>query len=421
MGYDGVHNSNGDAGGCGRTGMPKQDAMRSSRSNSGDVSDPTQRRIRLGDLLVQRGEISVAERDEALRIQKRTGRRLGAILIASGRLSRRRLRRHLRIQQRLLRAAMGAAMVFGISPSFSAEPAPAAAVQIAALSPDRAATGTPDADRSPYPGLRECGNDAMQEALERSLDELGLGDAAAARQLAVALVDITDPRAPRLASVNGDHMMYAASLPKIGILLGVMQRVHDGELALNDDIRAALTRMIRNSSNSAATEMYHAVGPQRLAAVLRDYGLYDPRHNGGLWVGKPYSSADAWRRDPLHGISHGATALQTARFLYLMETGRLASPELSAEMKSMLSRPAIHHKFVKGLEAARPDAVIYRKSGTWRSWHSDAALIERDGRRYIAVALANAARGSAWLSALIVRLDDIVFEQGEPLRVAAAD
>ena len=70
---------------------------------------------------------------------------------------------------------------------------------------------------------------------------------------------------------------------------------------------------------------------------------------GGLWVGKEYGKSPAYQRDPLHNISHGATALQTARFYYLLETGRLVGPKLSREMKRMLGKPGIEHKFVKGL------------------------------------------------------------------------
>jgi beta-lactamase class A len=180
--------------------------------------------------------------------------------------------------------------------------------------------------------------------------------------------------------------------------------------------------MIRHSSNRAASEMLQRVGMPYLARVLQSprYKLYDPRYNGGLWVGKPYGKAGAWKRDPLHNLSHGATALQTARFLYLLETERLVSPQASRQMKDILSRPAIRHKFVKGLAQHRPQSRIYRKSGTWRNWHADAAIVERDHRRYIAVALAQDSRGSHWLSRLIVALDDLVFATPAPTRVAQA-
>jgi beta-lactamase class A len=262
---------------------------------------------------------------------------------------------------------------------------------------------------------------SLQRGLESALENLGLATAAKARKLAVALVDVTDPRRPRVATVNGDEMMYAASLPKIAILLGAFERVAEGTLALDDSVREQMLRMIRYSSNSAATFMLRKVGAPYLADVLRSprYALYDEQYNGGLWVGKEYGKAAAWKRDPLHNLSHGATVMQIARFYYLLETGRLVSPEASREMKAILGDPGIHHKFVKGLESNRPGSLIYRKSGSWASSHADSAIIERDGRRYIAAALVNDARGGEWLSQLIVALDDVIFQT--PTQVAVSN
>ena len=172
-------------------------------------------------------------------------------------------------------------------------------------------------------------------------------------------------------------MLYAASLPKIAILLpGAFVEIERGRIALDNDTRASLTRMIRVSSNEAATEMLRRVGMGRLAAILRSprYGLYDSRFNGGLWVGKEYGRAAAWRRDPLHQLSHGATAFQTARFYYLLEAGQLVSPALTRVMKEM-SKPGWTGEFLlKGL-SDRPQCRMFRKSGTWRHWHADSALI----------------------------------------------
>lgn len=274
----------------------------------------------------------------------------------------------------------------------------------------------------PYPPLERCADPGLQQRLEYSLACLRLKGAAADKSLCIALVDITDPQAPRMASVNGDHMVYAASLPKIAILLGAFERAARGDMVLDGATRATLTRMIRNSSNAAATEMLNRVGKPFLAELLQSpaYRLYDPARNGGLWVGKDYGKAPAWRRDPLHNLSHGATAFQVARFYYLLETGRLVSPEMSREMKTILGNPAIRHKFVKGLENARPGSRIYRKSGSWGPYHADSAIVERNGRRYIAVALANNPAGGRWLSKLIVSLDDLVCHPS-PSRVARLD
>ena len=260
------------------------------------------------------------------------------------------------------------------------------------------------------PLLRESYDPAFQTAVERRIDQLGLTQAAERRDLCLSLVDISDPLEPRVATINGDHMMYAASLPKIGILLGAFVEVERGRLRLDQTTIDSLTRMIRMSSNEDATEMLNRVGKQRVNQILQSdrFRLYDPLVNGGLWVGKEYATGSAFQRDPLHNISHGATALQTARFYYLLETGQLVNPRLTKLMKEMLSNPGIEHKFVKGL-ADQPGVKIYRKSGTWRSWHADSAIVEAPGaRRYILTALANDGHGGEWLAHIAASLYTLV-------------
>jgi beta-lactamase class A len=266
----------------------------------------------------------------------------------------------------------------------------------------------------PRPSLPESCDPRLQKGLEDCLTALRLDDAVRARHLSVVLVDITDPDRPRLAYANPNYMMYAASLPKIAILLGAFERINRSEMVLDEQTLDTLQRMIRRSSNEAATEMLNQVGPDFILEVLQSprYRLYDPETNGGIWVGKEYSKAPARQRDPLHHLSHGATALQVARFYYLLETGQLVSPEHSRTMKSILGDPEIQHKFVKGLMAEHPDTKLYRKSGTWQNFHSDSALIERDGHRYIAVALSQSPEGGRWLSQLIVAMDNLICQPG---------
>jgi len=272
-------------------------------------------------------------------------------------------------------------------------------------------TSTLHADSKPS-SLSQTINPYLQANLEQSLKQLGFSEATQQKKLAITLIDITDVNHPRVASVNGNTMMYAASLPKIAILLGAFERIEQGDLTLDDEFRSLLTQMIRFSSNKAATEVFNRVGKQYLADLLQSprFHLYDKANNGGLWVGKEYGKGGAWKRDPLHNLSHGATSFQAARFYYLLETGQLVSPGLTKEMKEILSKPGISHKFVKGLKAIHPKAEIYRKSGSWKQWHADSALIEHDGHSYIAVALAENPRGGQWLSELIVALDDLIVQ-----------
>ncbi len=262
-----------------------------------------------------------------------------------------------------------------------------------------------------YPRLAESVDPQLQKGLTQTINKLGMAKAVRNGTLSVALVDITDLNQPRLASVNGNQMMYAASLPKIAILLGAFERIERGDIKLDTKTHRQLVKMIRNSSNTAATTMLNKVGKQYLADLLESprYRLYDRERNGGLWVGKEYARSGAWKRDPLHNISHGATTFQVARFYYMLETAQLVNPELSKKMKAIMGKPAINHKFVRGLNEARPGSTIYRKSGTWRNYHADSAIVERDGRRYIAVALAQSTKGSYWLKRLVVAMDDLVF------------
>ena len=236
----------------------------------------------------------------------------------------------------------------------------------------------------------------------------------AEKRLSVALVDITDLDNARYAGHDADRMRYAASLPKIGILLGVFDQIDRGRIEYTPALRARLELMIRNSDNKTSSDMIRLAGFQNIANALRDprHELYDRDRKGGVWVGRGYGGLGVWRRDPMSNVSHGATARQAARFFVLMERGELVSPWASAEMKSILAEPRIHHKFVLGLETAYPRSVIYRKSGTWRNYHADVAMVERDGRTYVAAALLESPTTSSAgvLAALIVRLDALVFE-----------
>jgi len=267
------------------------------------------------------------------------------------------------------------------------------------------------------PSLWDSFDPVLQHKLDKAVARLGLDKAVRNKKLNVALVDITHLDKPRVAAVNGDEMVYAASLPKIAILLGAFVEIERGKMTLDQNTRDSLTRMIRVSSNEDATRMLNRIGKDRLLGILqsRKFHLYDPQVNGGLWVGKEYGDSAAYQRDPLHNLSHGATAMQTARFYYLLETGQLVGPRLTREMKTMLGNPGIKHKFVKGL-ANYPDARIFRKSGSWRQWHADSAIVEAGDHKYIIVALAENPKGGSWLSRLIQPIHEFMV----PTRLASA-
>ena len=251
--------------------------------------------------------------------------------------------------------------------------------------------------------------------LQRSLEErLALNPEWARligrKKMAIGLVDLSsDP--PRFARVNGNQMMYAASLPKIAILLAAYVSFEDGSLEETAEVHEDLSNMIRVSSNAAATRLIDRVGMKKIQAVLKDpqYGFYDEKRGGGLWVGKRYASAGPRVGDPMHGISHGATATQVCRFFYLLSAGRLINAERSAMMLEDLVDPRLHHKFVSQVEERAPNAWLCRKSGTWKQWHSDAILVQGTlWRDYILVGLVESPNGETILRQVLPAVEELI-------------
>lgn len=264
-----------------------------------------------------------------------------------------------------------------------------------------------------FPAIREAETPEFQQGLERAVSRLNLQQPIRDGRLAIMLMDISNPNAPRVAGLNTEKMMYAASLPKIAILFGLFKRIEEGTLKWDSDVSALAADMIHNSSNTSATLLYYMVGPLYIEDLLTSpkYNLYDSRR-GGLWMGKEYGPGPAWKREPLLNLAHAATPSKVAHFYYLLETGQLVSKELAEKMKDVMSYTNIPSQFVKGLSRRDPSAVLYRKSGRWGNFNCDSALIEHGNKKYIAVALANDKDGARWNEELIVAFDELVLNTG---------
>jgi beta-lactamase class A len=100
----------------------------------------------------------------------------------------------------------------------------------------------------------------------------------------------------------------------------------------------------------------------------------------------------------------------------MLARDQLLSPPMNALMKQVLSKPGIHHKFVKGL-SGRPGVEIFRKSGSWKNTHADSALVESHGKRYVLVGIAEHHDGGEWLARLAAPLHDLIVPPA-PHRVA---
>ncbi len=225
-------------------------------------------------------------------------------------------------------------------------------------------------------------------------------------QTAVGLLDL---KTGRLAMLRADTQYYAASVPKIAILLAYFQTQVKLPAELDQETRHELGLMIKRSDNALAAKYSKIVGLQGIADVLTlpFYRLYDPMHGGGLWVGKHYGKSDERLRDPLAGESHAATVRQLLRYYLMLEHGRLVNPEASKVMREIFDSPDLEHlqsKVVLGL--ADRDVKIRRKSGTWTDWHADTAVVTGEDRHYIIAVLTHHEQGAEYIIDLARSIDD---------------
>ena len=273
--------------------------------------------------------------------------------------------------------------------------------------------------------LRELLNRDFQERLKKNLDKKASWKKLIAdKKMAVGLVDLSDPHQVIFARVNGNEMMYAASLPKLAILLAAYHYIEKGTIAATPEVKKDLNLMIRKSDNKAATRMIERIGMDNIQSVLTlpRYEFYDTRWGGGLWVGKKYAKTGTRDPEPIKGLSHAATASQVCRFYYQLAMGKLVTPERSHQMLEILLNPGIEHKFVKTLHRIVPDALLFRKSGTWKTWHSDSVMVwGPTWRRYIAVALVDSPDGEKIIRELIPVLEEVLKAKTNPMSETKMD
>jgi beta-lactamase class A len=250
----------------------------------------------------------------------------------------------------------------------------------------------------------------VEPALQAQIESLDAGQRASyemtTEQTAVGLLDLNTLR---LAMIHPDRGEYAASVPKIGILLAYFALRPAAVTNLSGETRRELGLMVKVSDNELAAKFSRKLGLREIQQVLNAHQLYDLKHGGGLWVGKHYGPGSERYGDPVGNNSHAATVRQVLRYFLWLEQGQLISPVASRTMREIFESPEIPHannKFVKGL--AGSDLQIIRKSGTWQDWRHDTAVVTGGGRHYILVALTRHPRGDDYLADLARAVDDLI-------------
>jgi len=111
-----------------------------------------------------------------------------------------------------------------------------------------------------FPSLWDSNDTTLQQSLEQLIKQQGLWIQIQTKHLAIVLVNISDLTKPKVAELNGNKMLYAASLPKIAILLAAFVEIESGNLKASNDLYEHMTKMIRFSSNQSASHVLSLVG-----------------------------------------------------------------------------------------------------------------------------------------------------------------
>ena len=250
---------------------------------------------------------------------------------------------------------------------------------------------------------------AVKEALRKFADEK-LSES----QLAVTVIDLSDPDRPAQGSFRGDERIYPASVVKLFYLAAAHRQLEDGRLRMTNELERALRDMIVDSSNDATGYVLDALTGTSSGVELegRAFNAWQQRRN---WVNRYFAALgyaninvnqktfceDAYGRERQsrgpNNVNHNRlTTNATARLLAEIATGRSVTPSRSLQMMELLKRDHAGkaddpddqaHGFtgiaLKDVRGAR----LWSKAGWTSTTRHDAAYVElpNNGPRFVVV------------------------------------
>ena len=256
------------------------------------------------------------------------------------------------------------------------------------------------------PRLQKIVDDAARAALER-FKEKGFAE----KNLAVTLVDLTDPRRTEQASFRGEEAIYPASVVKLFYLVAAERWMEDGRLKETEEVDRALKDMIVESLNDPAHFILDALTgvsngvelpPEELKAwaerrnavnrYFASLGYRGINVNQKPWCEGPYGRERQFY-GPHFENRNKLTTDATARLLTEIVLGRAVTPARSARMLELLRRDfsgeskdpddQAHDFTALALPAG---ARLWSKAGWTDTTRHDAAYIELpDGHRLVLV------------------------------------
>ncbi len=241
--------------------------------------------------------------------------------------------------------------------------------------------------------------------------------------LALSVIDLTDPDAPVRADYNGDAPFYPASVIKLIVMVEVFrQGKHTPE------IERALREMIHLSDNDATAYLIDVIsnttaGPELEGKALEDF-IDRRRAINRVFAGsgydisammKPWSFGPYGREMQLIGPNrenrNRASANSIASLMHWIVRRRAISPEASDAMMTLLERPLDpprpdENQIKEFLgESLPPGTKLWSKAGDTSEVRHDAAYVELpNGRKLIIIIFTRVGEEKALLPTIGRRL-----------------
>ncbi len=262
-------------------------------------------------------------------------------------------------------------------------------------------------------------SDKLQEilnvAVAESINEFA-GKEVTASQVAATLIDLRDPSRPAIASVRGEDRIYPASVIKLFYLAAIERQIESGKIVPTPELERGIRDMIVVSSNEATQYIVDVLTDTSSGAELPrgefDKWQYKRNRVNRYFTSMGYKNINVNQKtfcEDAYGIEQQSrdykgenrnmvTTNATARLLSEIVTGRMATPEATARMMTLLHRDPFaknngdaddqSHGFTGRMFIARDMKAdkLWSKAGWTSMARHDAAYIETaDGLKFVIV------------------------------------
>ena len=242
---------------------------------------------------------------------------------------------------------------------------------------------------------------ALKEFKDKNLQE---------SNLAITLIDLTDPQHPTEASFRGQEPIYPASVVKMFYLAMAHHLLESGKIKEDDELKRALKDMIVESSNDATGYVLDVItgttsGPEIKGSELKKWaakrnavnryfaslGYAGINTNQKTFCEAPYGREQFFRGSKGENRNKLTTAA-VARLLAEIATGRAVTQQRSTSMMELMKRDfsgkssdtddQAHGFTAMALPAG---ARLWSKAGWTSSTRHDAAYIELPNGKHFAL------------------------------------